>query len=425
MVLPSILDLYRLRRQQWLETRELEEIQRKKLRAMINHAYRNVAYYRRLFDSAGIRPEDIKTADDLVRVPITGRQDLQRLPSEDIVAKNIDLKLCKRLLTSGSSGIPLTVYRTARDCDFYDMVWARTFLENGLRLRDKIADLYYYDFPPKRWFERLGIWRKTIISVMDDPRKQIETLRRVRPDVMRGDPFALVNLASVVQQMGIDGINPRVVFTMANLLDQQSRGLIESALHTRVFDCYGAIELGCIAWECSARRGYHINIDTVVVEFIKYGESVGKGERGKIVCTGLHSFAMPFIRYDLGDVGIASDEKCPCDRGMPLLKGLEGRADDFLVSADGTLHSPPAIINQIELIAAIRQFRIIQDSERKVTAQIVPDKGISLETSEKIKHTMTKIMGDDLEIQLEIVDAIPPDPSGKIRSIISKVKKQF
>jgi len=425
MLLLSILDLYKLRRQQWLETKELEEIQRKKLKAMINHAYRKVRYYRRLFDSARIRPEDIKTVDDLTRIPITRRQDLQQLPREDIVAKDVDLNLCKRLLTSGSSGKPLLVHLSKNDDDFYGMVWARTFLENGRKLWDRSADFKFH-FPPKYWFERLGIWRKTIISVLDDPIKKIETLRQVKPDVIRGNPFELVNLARIVQQLGVDGISPRLVFTMGSLLDEQSRALIESALHTRVLDSYGAAELGCIAWECSAHRGYHINIDTVVVEFTNDdGEPVGKGERGKIVCTGLHSSAMPFIRYDLGDVGIASDEKCPCGRGLPLLKGLEGRADDFLVSADGTLHSPSVIVNQIKLIVGIRQFRIIQDSERKVTAQVVPDKGMSLETIEKIKYVMKKIMGDELDIRVEIVDAIPPDASGKIRSLISKVKKEF
>ena len=226
-------------------------------------------------------------------------------------------------------------------------------------------------------------------------------------------------------QKGVEGINPRLLFSMGSLLDRKSRELIESTFSAEVFDCYGATELGCIAWECSEHRGYHINIDTVLVELIKNGRTARPGEMGKIICTALHSLAMPFIRYDTGDVGIASDERCPCGRGLPLLKSIEGRADDFFVSTNGALYSPSIIVNQIKLISGISQFKVIQHSERDVIAQVVPDKDFSQETGKKIKETMRKIMGNDLNIEVDVLDVIPPDPSGKIRSLISKVKGKF
>jgi phenylacetate-CoA ligase len=420
----SLFDLHRLRKEQWLGTKELEEIQRNKLMAMIKHAYQNVSYYQKLFNSVGIRPQDIKSIEDLPKIPISTRLKLQQLPPEEIVAKGVSLINCKKITTAGSSGIPLVVFLRKEDNDFYDMVWARTSLENGKRLWDSTA-YFKFHFPPKFWFERLGIWRKEIISLLDDPEKQIESLRRIRPDVIRGNAFQLVNLAKIIKEKEIEDINPRLVFSMGSLLDRKSRELIESAFGAEVFDYYGATELGCIAWECSEHRGYHINIDTVVVELIKKGRVANPGEIGKIICTGLHSFAMPFIRYDTGDVGIASDEKCPCGRGLPLLKSIEGRADDFFVSASGTLHSPSVIVNQVKLISGISQFKITQQSERDVMAQIVPDKNFSQETSKKIKETMRKIMGNELNIEVEVLRVIPPDPSGKIRSLISEVKGEF
>lgn len=424
MLLSSLSDLHRLRKQQWLGTVELKEIQRRKLLAMLRHAYQNVSYYRNLFDSAGIRPEDIKNVEDLSKIPITTRSQLQQLPPEEIVAKGISLSHCKKITTAGSSGIPLVVFLRKKDNDFYDMVWARTSLENGKRLWDSTA-YFKFHFPPKFWFERLGIWRKKIISLLDDPEKQIEFLRRVRPDVIRGNAFQLVSLAKIMYQKKIKDINPRLVFSLGSLLDSKSRELIASAFGAEVFDYYGATELGCIAWECSDHKGYHINIDTVVVELIKKGKAANLGEMGKIICTGLHSFAMPFIRYDIGDVGIASEEKCSCGRGLPLLRSLEGRADDFFVSTNSTLFSPSVIVNQIKLISGISQFKIIQNSEKDVTAQIAPGNNFSQDTINKIKETMRKIMGNDLNVEVQIFDVIPPDPSGKIRSLISKVKGDF
>ncbi|TET77422.1 MAG: phenylacetate--CoA ligase family protein [Candidatus Cloacimonadota bacterium] len=424
MVFRSLLDLYRLRRNQWLKLSELEKIQLRKLRRIIKHAYENVPYYRKLFDLAGIRPEDIKTARDLTKIPITTRLQLQQLPPEEIVAKGVDLNNCKKITTAGSSGIPLVVFLSDKDSNFYDMVWARASLANGKRLWDSTAYLKFH-FPPKFCFERLGIWKKEIISVLDNPEKQIETLRRVRPDVIRGNAFGLVNLAKIIKQKGVGGMNPRLVFSMGSVLDHQSRELIESAFGAEVFDFYGTTEVGCIAWECSEKRGFHINIDTVVVELIKKARVAGPGEMGKIICTGLHSFTMPFIRYDTGDVGIANHEKCPCGRELPLLESIKGRADDFFISANGTLYSPSVIVNQIKLISGISQFRIIQRSLKDITAQVVPGKDFSQHTSKKIKETIGNIMGKDPSIEVEVLGVIPLDPSGKIRSLISKVKKEF
>ena len=424
MHLSSIIDLYRLRKEQWLKTEKLLDIQQKKLRSIIEHAYENVKYYRRLFDSVGVKPEDIGTVEDLHKIPITTRLQLQQLPPEEIVAKGVNLNNCKKITTAGSSGIPLIVFLSKRDSDFYDMVWARTSLENGKRLWDSTA-YFKFHFPPRFWFERLGIWKKKIISLLNDPIKQIEILIHTKPDIIRGNAFGLVNLARIIKQNNVAGINPRLVFSMGSLLDQHSRELIQSAFGAEVFDYYGATEVGCIAWECSEHRGYHINIDTVVVEFVNNGKVIGPGKMGKIICTGLHSFAMPFIRYDTGDVGIASDEKCPCGRGLPLLKSIEGRADDFFISSKGTLYSPSVIVNQIKLIAGISQFRIIQHTENDITTQIVPGEDFSKETIRKIKAILRTIMGGDINIKVQIFNTIPPDPSGKIRSLISKVKGEL
>ena len=424
MTLRSIFDLYQLRKQQWLDTEKLKKTQLKKLRFMVDHVYRNVRYYRSLLDSSGMKPEDIRTTEDLARIPITTRQRVQKLSEEDIVAMNVDLKACKNILTAGSSGMPLRVYLRQDDNDFYEMLWARTFLENGQRIFDRIVDFKYH-IPRKHWFQYLGIWRKTVISILDNMEKKIERLEQIQPDVLRGNPFELSKLASYLQREGPREIEPRLIFSMGSLLDQRSRALLESVFRTEVFDCYGATEFGCIAWECSAHEGYHINVDAVILEIVRNEESVGPRERGRIVCTGLHSSAMPLIRYDLGDIGVLSDHECSCGRGLPLLESLEGRADDFLVSSTGILYSPSVIVNEIKSVAGISQFRIVQDSEVGVSVEIVPDRHFSPKTTEEAENTLKKIVGTDLEVEVRIVDEIISDKTGKIRSISSEVSKGF
>ena len=200
MLIPPILYLYKLRKQEWLHTETLRKLQQRKLVAVVNHAYRNVRYYKSLFDSVGVKPDDIKTSEDLAKIPITRREALQQLPTGDIVASNADLTRCKKTLTSGSSGRPLMVYRTRREDNFYDIGWARSFLDNGERIWDRNADYHSYEHIPKRWFEHFGIWRRIIIPTLEDPKNKARMIERARPDIIRANPSELVSLAMTVQR---------------------------------------------------------------------------------------------------------------------------------------------------------------------------------------------------------------------------------
>jgi len=424
MLISSLFHFYQLRKNQWVEPDELLEIQRRKLLPMVRHAYENVRYYRKLFDSAGVRPGDIKSAEDLTRIPITSRSDLQRQPLDEITANGIDSTACKRITTSGSSGAPLTVLLRKQDSHYYDMVWARASLESGRRILDRVANFKFHN-PPRYWYRDLGIWRKQIISLLDDPTKQIARLQQIRPDILSGSPFELFMLAKFVTDNQIKDVRARLALTRGSLLDAHARTFIESAFHTKVFDQYGTTEVGCIAWECSERKGYHANVDSLVLEVIREGRSAKPGEAGKIVCTSLHSFAMPFIRYDLGDIGTLSDEACPCGRRLPVLRSIDGRADDFFVNLDGALCSPSVIANQIKLIPGIAQFKIIQETHREFTALLVPNAQYSEDTRERVERTLSRIMGHDVHTTVQTLEAIPADPSRKIRSLVSKVKRSI
>lgn len=426
MRIPPILQLRKLRRQQWFDAQALERLQERKLAKLITEAYSKVKYYTRLFDSAGVKPRDIKTAGDLVKIPITEKQDLQESSVVDVTKAGTDLNKCRRILTAGSTGSPLLVYRTWREDNLIDAVWARAFFENGQRVWDRCADYHAYPYLPKRWFEHFGVWRRTTIPTLADTRKQIELLKQIRPDIIRGPPPELVNLAETIQRETVGGINPRLIFTLGSLLDQKSRELIRTVLGAKVFDYYGSTEVGCIGWECSSYDGYHINNDAVIVEVVNMeGEPVRAGESGRIVCTGLISYTMPFIRYYIGDVGVLGSERCSCGRELPLLKNFEGRAPDFFVSSNGTRHSPGVILNRVKLIRGIRQFRVIQEDLKTASVEIVPQDKPSPEISQELKKILTSILGEDADVRIQFVNAIPRAPSGKVQMIVSKVKKEF
>ena len=155
-------------------------------------------------------------------------------------------------------------------------------------------------------------------------------------------------------------LKPGTIFSTADLLDRGTRQLIESVFEVPVVDLYGSLEFGYMAWECSEHQGYHLNMESVVMEFLRDGHRVSNGESGEVVCTSLHSYAMPLIRYRLGDLCVPTDARCPCGRGLPLMTLIAGRANDTVKLPGGRIVTPQALADvMVEFAGMIHQFRII------------------------------------------------------------------
>ena len=180
--------------------------------------------------------------------------------------------------------------------------------------------------------------------------------------------------------------------------------------------------MGRTAWECPAHSGYHIDVEAVIMEFIRDEKPVSSGERGEIVYTTLYNYAMPLIRYAVGDIGIPSDEKCLCGRGLPLMKIIEGRKDDFLVRSDGTIVSPITMDLIIKNMMAIEQCRIIQETPGRVRVQIVNSHSLTEQIVSQLKSSIKEVLGENVSVETEMLAELLRDKSGKLRKVISKVK---
>jgi len=156
------------------------------------------------------------------------------------------------------------------------------------------------------------------------------------------------------------------------------------------------------------------------------GEAVEPSERGEIVCTTLINHAMPLIRYRIRDVGVSVEEQCSCGITLPLMKIMEGRADDFLVATDGRIIPPTVFFPYpFENVEGIRQFRVIQERRDKLTIQLVAKETfLSNEVLEKARREIHKLFGEDMQVESKIVSKIERDSSGKLRKIISHVHKR-
>lgn len=321
--------------------------------------------------------------------------------------------------------MPLTILKDKNALSFQHAVSMRQTLECGGRLSDKVVQLrwtgsgavsidvkkpYYWNyFPP------ISLW---ILADRFPLKDVINLLNFYDPDVIVSYPGLL---KTVVESRNLK-IRPRLVFSTAEILGKDVRALIGKVLGARVIDSYGCVEAGDIAWECPyGYEGYHINMDSVVVEFVKGGENVAAGEDGEIVLTTLFNYAMPLIRYRIGDVGSFSDENCLCGITLPLMHSLKGRFNDFITLPDGRKLSPWFFWNSIDL-TGVAQFRIVQEKIDVIRVLLKVAENYEVEQMEKTIKELRKVFGGQVNVVVDIVDKLPRDTSGKMRSVISKIQ---
>lgn len=422
-MIKAFLLLRELRGNLKLDKAKLEEIQRKKLKDLLKHAYENVPYYRGLFDSNRIKPEDIRNVQDLENIPVTDKTVIRSMKRSDIMAKNINQGECVEVFTSGSTGMPTHIYFTREDYGFLDLIYLRSFLENGLRFKYKRAFvLDPHSFETKKcWYHWFGLATYVNISCFWDPREQTNALIDAKPDFIHGYPSSLKEIAELALELEIKEIQPRIISTAGEMLHKKDRGLIASVFGVDIYDRYAARECGNIAWECNMHAGYHINIDSLIVEFIKDGHPVEPGERGDVVITNLHSYAMPFIRYRIGDIAVPSSNACPCGMELPLMEIFEGRDEDFIVLNNGRKISPMAVTGTLDHIPGLKQFRVIQEKRELMVVQIVAGAKYSQDVPLKTQNLLRELVGDDMHIEVRMVSEISKEHTGKIRAVISKV----
>jgi phenylacetate-CoA ligase len=412
-----------LRRKRWPASR-LAEYQLVRLRAIVRHAYEAVPYYRELLDKVGLRPTDIRSLADLSHLPITTKATLQGLPAEAILARGLDPRTLVTEHTSGSTGRPFTVQHTQRDQIRKSAIFIRAHLQAGLRFTDQQVFLTHERgrHERRRWLQALGLGRRAYVSVFDSLESQLDQLRRLQPDFLLGFPSALRQVAEAIETRSESCIRPRVICTQAEVLDHDTRQVIESAFGLPVVDLYSSIEFGNIAWQCRYSGAIHINADSLIVEVVRQdGTQAVPGEIGMLVCTAFDSYALPFIRYATGDLGMLTNASCECGCAFPILGKIEGRTVDQIRRSDGMVISPYQFTCSLELVQGIAQYQVTQETLERLTVRLVPGRGFGPATTDEVWARCRAILGEGTAVTVQVVDSIPREPSGKFRVIRSRV----
>ena len=421
-----------LQKTQWLPHEQIERLQTSNLRVLLKHAYETVPYYRRVFRERGLKPKDIKSADDLAKLPILTKVDIRK-NFRDLVSRSFPRsKLVP--YQSGGTGDPIRFYTTKESlswefaAEFRAYGWASYSLgESCFIIWGSPADLSKYKSVISRFTMALENVLVVDAFVMTDEvlSRYVSLLRNYNPRIVRGYAHSVYMLAKYLLEKRIDYVRPRAVMTTAETLSDLRRKSIGEAFGCPVFDYYGSREVGAIAAECEEHCGYHTSAENVVLEFIRQGEKVAAEEEGVILMTNLRNFGMPFIRYQIGDVGRPSGDVCSCGRGLPLISSIKGRIIEFLAVYDKRLGRVVPISPTVFQLALghlpLKQYRILQESLDKIIVKAVKEKGYSNEHTDFLLKSIRKHLGKDITIKIEFVDYLRPMPSGKRPLSISKI----
>jgi len=421
----------KLKEQEYTDPLQRQKTQFGLLKQLIEHAWNNCPYYRQKWQDLGIEPKKITSLEDLTLLPILTKAEIQtyaerirdqRLSPENLVPRK----------TSGSTGKSLRFFVDEQQMQFKRGVTLYRDSWSGWQLGEPRAMVWGNPEYRQNWrlwlrnaiLER-GFFLDTLRMDEDAMREFASESLRQKPTLYFGHAHSLYLFADFCADNGIEFHRPRGIISTAMVLHDFERKRIEEVFGVRVFNRYGCEEVSLIASECEQHQGLHINTDAVIVEIVdEKATPCAPGKQGRIIVTDIRNTAMPFIRYEVGDMGVFSEHTCSCKRTYPLLDKIAGRTADYLKAPNGDWVSGISLTeNFATLIAGIDQVQIIQDSLKHLELRIVKTPTYDQKSEAEIAELIEKRFGSQMRYTVTPVEKIAPEPSGKYRFAICKIDK--
>lgn len=416
-----------LDRSQWFSSSRLQEIQDAKLRDILTWTRKESDFYQRYWSSASSSLRAASSYPLLDGLPVVTKAILRGgLGSFPVGGHRGRIHVVK---TSGSTGHPMTFYRTDEQESWF---WA-------LRIRM----WQWAGYVPGEAYLTLNLnprtaWKKRAQDVLfrcsyhgfnandHDVEAVLDDLDRRKIRHLVGYASSLFLLSQAIQRQGTTNPGVSTVLSTGDTLFLSYREKIEEVFGTKVVDYYGAGGEGLhLASQCEEADAYHVHVENSVVEILRNGRPARCGETGEVVVTQLDNKAMPLIRYATGDMATlmaAEPAICPCGRQLPLIRSIEGRVPDIVLAPDGSALVVHFFTILFEHLEGIQQFQVLQTRESDITARIVPGQGYSRSSMEsKIRSAVDRATHGSLAVQFEYVDDIPISDSGKRRFVISEL----
>jgi phenylacetate-CoA ligase len=425
--------LGQLEQSQWWPTEQLEQKQREQLLLLLNHAVQTVPYYRQRLGSAGF--QSVQSWDDgwWLDVPILRRQDVQE-EREQLKSWSLppDHGSTHLIQSSGSTGRPVQVLGTGVTRFYWDLItlrehqWhRRDFTRKLMAIRPDRLDQGQERFSCESWGPPVDLVYHTgpslIINSRVDVRQQIAWLQQSRPAYLLSLPTNLRELARLCDSEGLALTGLEQVRSYGETVTRELRDSIGAVWDVGLIDMYSSQEVGYMALQCPNYEHYHVQSETVLLEVLdENGRRCGPGEVGRVVVTVLHNFAMPLIRYEVGDFAEVG-EACPCGRGLPVLRRIVGRSRNMIRTPDGRRYWPSFPAEKWLAMAPIRQIQLHQVALDTIELHVVIEGVLTQAQRDALTKSLRETLNYPFTVIFRPVNEIPAKPNGKYEDFICEL----
>jgi phenylacetate-CoA ligase len=410
------------RREQWLSAAELKNLRSARL-VRLAQAAAATPYFRQVFQETGIRPGELADERRLTRLPVLEKATLHSTAEADLLSEPVERLF--PVTTSGSTGEPLRVFRSARDQAEVSALWSRVLHAFGHGFFDSQVNIStgraVARTGPVALLRRLGVLPEIChVSSFEPVDRQIEILRQRRPHTFSSYAISLELIADALLEHGIRDIRPKVVFSAAMPLSERGRDAAAEAFGVVPLDVYVTAELGTVGWECPEERGVlHLNDDMQIVEILNdLDRPVADGEVGQVVVTQLCCLAQPLLRYRLGDLAARIPGSCGCGRGLARLSPVQGRTRHVIRTPDGRVLYGMMVSSVVKAFTEVRRWQLRQTGARTLELLVVPSPTWRSGAAVEIAAQLGEKLGRELRFDVVPVDDIPLAPTGKLQTIV-------
>lgn len=405
----------------------IESMSNDYLSKILNHSYQNCNFYKNRMIEAGLNLPNINdSVNSRFRFiePITKNQVAEGLT----ISKDYNARKWYENASGGSTGTPTKFIQDLNYKKWY--IATSNFYYTELLDLDEISskkvilwgssrDLFDGNsgITPRiiNWINNQCILNSFRINE-DDFTKYVQTINRFKPEIIRGYAASLYEMARFIEKKHLKISSPKVIISSAENLTDEMRATIQEVFGCPVYNFYGSRETASIAGECRHGKMHVFNFNNFV-EIVDDGNNyVKEGQTGKILVTNLHNYAMPFIRYEIGDMATVSKSKCKCGSSLPLIGGLQGRIQEQFIKKDGSIVFGYFFVHLLGVLhngGFVKKFQLIQKEYDKIVLKVVAKKKIDPVQMSLIEEKIKVAMGKDCKIKWEYVDDIPSLSNGK------------
>jgi phenylacetate-CoA ligase len=408
-----------------------------KIGKLLTHASKTVPYFKTLLQESGMADPENITPDEWKALPLLNRKSIQAAGA-DLHSTSLPPGHGKvnAIHTSGTTGRPVQVLRTELSNLYWSATTLRDHLWHGRNFRGTLAvmrnsakgkDPYPEGSRSRIWGATNHVFKTgpaVSLNLNCTPAEQVEWLQRVDPTYLMTHPTNMYRLANycLENDIRLEGLSQAL--TISEMLRPEVRDACRAAWGVGVADIYSGRDVGYIALQCPEHDHYHVQAEGLYLEVLdEDGNLCQPGETGRVIVTPLDNFAMPLIRYDIGDFAEVG-EVCPCGRGLPVLKRIVGRVQDMVILPGGKRRWTLLSAGNIEsflTIAPIRQYQFVQKDLETIEVHLVVDRDLTNPEKEAVRDWVVAKLDHPFTVTFDFVDDIPRSSMGKYQDFISEV----